>query len=424
MKTNFTILRFAVLLLIATLSFSLQLKADTAPSMVWHNPVLVSGIAGQPGAEYKFPSVTPGVNAFVTILALNGGAKLTAIDNTTFGYNAAWQPVVKTPAVQGVSTSYVSFRINFKDSAKGNTHIYNWFQLSFIDVDGDNQHVKEFVVAKNPDSVTVSNTTVLTLTSLPGNMVQATGTVANYTDIDTSAYNTNVNFKYLRAGSVNEIRVGNITDASFTVQDRYSCGYFKQISMPFITILPVKYSSFGAVALGNAVTLKWVSEEEINNKHFEVERSLDGINFKTIGIVLDGFEIGTRKNYQYKDNAAELQTKTIAYYRLKQVDNNGKSSFTNTLVVKLQIKADVVMQTSPNPFIENLNIHFSATETGVAEIQIMNFNGQKVVTKQSNISKGYNALQLSGLNNIAAGMYTAQLIINGTVVSSQKIIKK
>ncbi len=415
--------RIFTFLTILSLNINAISAQSTAPSMVWQNAVLVSGTAGQPGAQYKFPSVTPGVNAFVTILALNGGATLTEIDNTTFGYNAAWQPVVKTPAVQGASTSYVSFRINFKDSANGNTHIYNWFQLSFIDVDGDNQHVKEFVAAKNPDSITVSNTTVLTLTSLSGNLVQATGIVANCTDIDTSAYNTNINFKYLNSGIVNEIRVGNITDASFTVQDRYSCGYFKQISMPLVTILPVRYSSFSAVAFDNAVTLKWVSEEEINNRHFEVERSLDGANFKMIGIALDGFATGSQKNYQFKDNAAELQTKKVAYYRLRQVDNDGKSNYSATLAVKLQGQAGVVMQTSPNPFTENLNIRFAATATGVAEIQLISFNGQKVMTQQASISKGYNTLQVSGLSKLAPGVYAAQLIMDGVVIGNQKIIK-
>jgi hypothetical protein len=139
--------------------------------------------------------------------------------------------------------------------------------------------------------------------------------------------------------------------------------------------------------------------------------------------VLDGFAVGSKKSYQFKDNSAEVQTKTVVYYRLKQIDNDGKMSLTNTLVVKLQAKAGVVMQTTPNPFIENLSIRFTATANGNAQINIININGQKVITKESGITKGYNTLQLSGLTKLAPGIYVAQLIMDGIVIENQKILK-
>lgn len=423
MKTISTLVcKVLITITILSLTFTTANAQCIAPAMVWENATLVTGTAGEQGAEYKFTSVTVGVDAIVTILSLNGGATLTEIDNTTFGYNAAWQPVVKTPTVQGASSSHVSFKIEFKNT-DGSTHIYPCFQLSFIDVDGDNQAVKEIVAAKNPDSITVSNTTVLTLTTLSGNMVQATGPIANYPDIDTSAWNTNINFRYSNASKVNEVWIGTATYASFTVQDRYTCGFFQQISMPVLNVLPVKYFSFDAVAVDKIVTLKWITESEINNNHFEAERSFDGINFTTIGIVLDGFENGSKKSYQFKDNSAALQSKNIVYYRLKQIDNNGKITYTNTLVVKLQAKAGVTIETAPNPFTENLNVRFTTNETGNATINIINSNGQKVLSKQSVVSKGYNNLQLNNLSKLAPGMYVAQVYINGVASGTQKIIK-
>jgi hypothetical protein len=55
--------------------------------MVWKNTVLVNGIAGQIKAEYKFPSVITGVDAFVTIKNIVGEASLTSADDNTFDYN-------------------------------------------------------------------------------------------------------------------------------------------------------------------------------------------------------------------------------------------------------------------------------------------------------------------------------------------------
>lgn len=424
MKTNSTL--GCKLFALSTIFFlhSLSIKAQCiAPAMKWENPVLVSGTVLQKNAVYKFPSVITGVDAFITVNDLIGGAILTSIDDNTYGYSAAWQPVVHTPNVQGISNSYVSFKIEFKDSSDGQIHTFPCFQLSFIDVDGDDVAVREFVAAKNPESITVSNISVLTISNLSGSMVQATGPLTNYVGLDTSSWATNINYRYANKDKVDEVWIGNVTAASFSGQDRYTCGFFQQISLPFVPILPVNYLSFDATAIDKAVLLKWTTENEVNNDHFEVERSFTGADFKTAGIVLDGFENGTKKNYMFKDNAAELNSKNKVYYRLKQFDKNGRFTYTNTLVVKLQAPIVMTMQSNPNPFIESVSLGFSSTENGNAEVNFINLTGQKIITKQLSVSKGYNTAQINGLANMAPGMYIAQLTINGVVTATQKIIK-
>ena len=189
-------------------------------------------------------------------------------------------------------------------------------------------------------------------------------------------------------------------------------------------VLPVKYLSFDAVVSNKSVLLKWLTAEEINNSHFEVERSFDINNFSTIGLVLDGVNVnGTNKSYQFKDNSAELQGRSIVYYRLKQFDIDGKTTYSKTLVVRLQAKTDVLMQVSPNPFVENLNVRFNSTETGTAQIRIVNITGQTLLSKQSTISKGYNNIQIDNLDRLSLGMYVAQLIMNGVVIDNQRVIK-
>lgn len=164
--------------------------------------------------------------------------------------------------------------------------------------------------------------------------------------------------------------------------------------------------------------------QEINNSHFEVERSFDNINFNTIAIVLDGFTTnGTGKSYMAKDQSSELKSKQVVYYRLKQVDNDGKITYSKVLAVRLQSKADVVMQVSPNPFAKNLNISFNATESGVAQIRLINTTGQTLLSKQSTISKGHNSIQLDGLTTLSSGIYVAQLIFNGILLDKQQLVK-
>ena len=422
----------------ATLLLSLQLfiahSQCIAPSMIWKNAVLITDTAGAVGATYVFPEVTPGVHAHVSITDIVGGATLTNIDDTFYGYSNAWQPVVKTPTTQAVSESYISFSIKFYNNSSDSNmihatcndmHKYDCAQLSFIDVDGDGQHVREFVSAQGYDSYTVANVSILTLTetsSGPGRKLKAVGTYANYVGLDTSAWITNVNFNYRNINEIRDVQVGSITDASFVVQDRYTCGYFQQISMPDVIMLPVTYTSFA----DKTVFLDWKTEKEINASYFEVERSFNSTTFKTVGLVLDGLAADKGKTfYKFKDNSAELQGKNYAYYRLKQIDKDGKFNYSTVVAIVLKSSSSnaIKMTVSPNPFVEKVNVQFFAVANGVAEVRVLNMNGQTILSKQSTISSGSNNLQVNGLAKLNAGIYIIQLIKDGLVVENNKIVK-
>lgn len=201
------------------------------------------------------------------------------------------------------------------------------------------------------------------------------------------------------------------------VANPYAC------TVPEGTTLPVKYLAFDAVVNDQSVLLKWLTTQEVNNSHFEVERSFDMNTYNSVGLVLDGFVSGANKSYQYKDNATELKGRSMVYYRLKQFDVDGKFTYSKVLAVRLEAKAGVAMQVSPNPFVENVNIRFSFTESGVAQIRIMNMEGQTMLSKQATISKGYNNIQVANLKGLATGMYIVQLSMNGAVIDNQKLIK-
>jgi Secretion system C-terminal sorting domain len=416
MKTNST-LKYSILIIAILFSF-LQSKADNPlyDLNFSSTPLLISGTNLAIGSKYKFDNVGSGTSAVVTIVGATGGATVVILDDNNLTKPEAFSPQIHIPAN---STGMVEFKIEFFNPA-GNPKNLASVTATAMDIDGTMNHIHEM------DAINMGGGTLSYFSaSLEINVVQngtefrGTNIAGNeYPAVDTSAKkvmftvtNSNISGFTYKAGGNNMSAAGI---------NRQKGIYFKGFDY---SALPVKYASFSAAAFDNAVTLKWVSEQEINNRHFEVERSLDGTNFKMIGIALDGFATGSQKNYQFKDNGVELQNKKTAYYRLRQVDNDGKSNYSTTLAVKLQGQAGVEMQTSPNPFTENLNIRFTATATGVAEIQLISFNGQKVITKQSTISKGNNTLQISGLSKLAPGVYAAQLIMDGVIIGAQKIIK-
>ena len=101
---------------------------------------------------------------------------------------------------------------------------------------------------------------------------------------------------------------------------------------------PVKsivYQTFTARVTDKSVLLDWNTLSELNNGHFEVERSFDMNEFKTVGLVLDGFILeGTGKRYAFKEDVGVINNSQVAYYRLKQWDVYGNISYSD--VVKVQ----------------------------------------------------------------------------------------
>lgn len=419
MKNFYSRITFAALFIAGTLISQIA-KADNPPTLNFSStPSLVSGSPLQIGAVYKFGSVTSGTDALVTILSATGGASVAMIDDNSLTKPEAFSPQITVPAN---STGLVTFRIDFVNGS-GDLKNVTQFSATAMDIDGNSTlHEKDAIDMG-------AGSTVSYLASLLEINVQLTGTeymgtnIAGheYTGVDTSA--KQVMFTVTSPAILNSFTykagASNQNSSSVTRQKGI---YFKGFN--YLTFLPVKYSSFTAVSSDKSVTLNWVTESEINSHHFEVERSFDGVNFKTIGLVLDGITVGnTGKSYVYKDNSAALLDANVAYYRLKQVDNDSRYSYTNTLVVKFQSVQGVSMQVSPNPVVENLTVRFAADKSATVLVQIINMNGQVVLSQRVTVSKGNNAIQVQDIKKLAPGMYVAQLMVDGSSIATQKIIK-
>jgi hypothetical protein len=111
-----------------------------------------------------------------------------------------------------------------------------------------------------------------------------------------------------------------------------------KISFP----VPLKLISFNAAPYNNTVSLKWISENEMNLDHFVIERSTDGIHFNAIGNAAST-NTASRNNYSFTIEELFL---TIAYYRLKILDNNGSFFYSSIVLVKYN-RNNVTL--NPNP---------------------------------------------------------------------------
>lgn len=417
MKTNFTPFRYFVLV-IALFFLTSDIKADNLYNFSFNStPVLVSGTNLAVGAKYQFLNVANSTQAIVTIMSATGGATVIMIDDNSLTMPEAFSPQVRIPAN---STGMVEFKIEFFTGISNNPRIIDTLRATAMDIDGNNNlHEMDALNMGGGVLSYLSNTLEINVTQA-GTEFLATNVAGNeYSGVDTSAKevmftvtNTAISSFTYKAGANNQ--------ASSAVT-RQKGIYFKGFNY---LIMPVKYLSFDAVVNGESVLLKWITAQELNHSHFEVERSFDMNSYNTAGLVLDGFTTnGSGKSYQFKDNSAQLKGRSMVYYRLKQVDIDGKATYSKILAVRLQAKSDVAMQVSPNPFTEDVTIRFAATENGTAQMRITNLSGQTMLSKQSTITKGYNNIKIESLSGLAAGMYMVQLTLNGTVINNQKLIK-
>ncbi len=124
--------------------------------------------------------------------------------------------------------------------------------------------------------------------------------------------------------------------------------------------LPVKLISFNAQSSGNAVLLNWKTASELNNSHFDVQRSLDFKTWETIGQVKGNGTSYVINSYNYLD---PNPFKPLTYYRLKQNDYDGMFEYSPVKMLKSQW-ADEIINLFPNPAKESITVSFNTPEQG------------------------------------------------------------
>lgn len=113
-----------------------------------------------------------------------------------------------------------------------------------------------------------------------------------------------------------------------------------------VSPLPVELISFKVQLNGNRADLTWVTTQEINNDHFEIEYSRDGISFEIIGSVDGNGTTNEVSEYSFTHSALNLG---FNYYRLKQVDYDGQFEYSGIERISLGAFEDVSVSIYPNP---------------------------------------------------------------------------
>ena len=189
-------------------------------------------------------------------------------------------------------------------------------------------------------------------------------------------FGTNANINPLGTSPLNLSSIGN--------NDCFVVKYKNDGSLWESSLLPIKLLSFTGINKEEYNFLNWQTSSEINSHYFDIERSVNGIVFEKIGRTTASGNSSTIKSYSFTDN--QIKNTAVLYYRLKQVDLDGKIDYSKTILINA--KNNNGISTFPNPTITTLNVTYN---TQKASSYVVSDNTGKVfkrgaTTSQINIS--------------------------------------
>lgn len=207
------------------------------------------------------------------------------------------------------------------------------------------------------------------------------------------------------------IGAGTVTSNNISTWSPFTLG-----SISMNSPLPVTLLSFTGKKEATANVLNWETTQEINNAYFNVQRSTDARDFATIGKV-EAKQLQIN-NYELRD---EKPLVGYNYYRLQQVDIDGKITQSQTVV--LNNSSNEVVHVYPNPVNNNLSLEFLSDENQQIVLQILDATGHIVFQQEHSSVAGFNTLHIN-MAQLATGFYQLKVMNHSNVLHNQKVIKQ
>jgi hypothetical protein len=192
---------------------------------------------------------------------------------------------------------------------------------------------------------------------------------------------------------------------------------------PGCTPFPVNLLSFKGEKSGSSNRLLWTTASEINNSGFELQRSIDGINFSKIAFIATKAVNGTNTgNLQYSYTDATPPA-GIVYYRLKQIDKDGKYTHSSTVTLARDRGTDLrVLAVYPNPVTDVLNIKIETPQSKKTTLTVTDAAGRVVLQQQGSFTAGENFVQLP-TQQLVRGTYFIKIIADCVTIGVYKFLK-
>lgn len=194
--------------------------------------------------------------------------------------------------------------------------------------------------------------------------------------------------------------IANKAEAWSAVPDPVTSNNVATLNTGISAPLPVELLNFVAKPVGSDAYLTWETSSELNSRHFEVERSQDGRTFKRIATVASKGTTQQHSAYAHTDaRAASISSQPI-YYRLRQVDLNGKAKYSQVQTVQFGQEHQAIM-VYPNPANIAATLDLTALPVGTYSLTIYDVVGRLIL--QTQVAGG--ELNPLGVEKMPKGMY-------------------
>jgi len=181
--------------------------------------------------------------------------------------------------------------------------------------------------------------------------------------------------------------------------------------------LPVSLTDFTARPVNKTVLVKWTTASEQNNSHFLVQRGSDATNFRTIGRVEGAGNSTAAINYEFVDS---FPLNGNNYYRLKQVDIDDRSTYSNTVLVRFGSEVPDGLIIYPNPVTNSITLQVKNASSAY-KMQLVTVDGRQVMSGLGTVGE-LSVLLTGHLAELKSGVYILQLN-NGKEHYSKKFTK-
>jgi hypothetical protein len=180
-------------------------------------------------------------------------------------------------------------------------------------------------------------------------------------------------------------------------------------------ILPVELTYFDVSRQGKEALIDWSTFSEINNDRFEIERSPDGTNFSVIA-TLKGKGNSTEINYYSLRDRDPLPG--ISYYRLRQLDFDGKFSYSEIKALRMPDRNSLSILSNDGN--SPLTIRLNAVSAGTGTLAITDYSGRLISSKDIAFQEGNNSFSVES-NNLSSGIYFITFEIDGEIIRTKFI---
>lgn len=170
--------------------------------------------------------------------------------------------------------------------------------------------------------------------------------------------------------------------------------------------LPVTLANFDAAQKNGKVTLTWNTIMELNNDGFEIERRIGNGSYQKIAFIDSKAPDGNGAAYSYIFDDNTALPKGVTYYRLKQIDFDGRATYSEIRAVR-SANGTLLLSVYPNPSRGITNVAIPAG-IGAVDVTLTDFIGKSL--------QQWNGLNTSNLqlSNLKPGMYTLRVSVRAT----------